>query len=397
MKKTLFAGLIVLTVLLSGCGGSTQATPTPEAVDITPVLSVTGKIVPATWANVSAQTGGVVVEVLVRPGDAVAAGDPLVRLDATDAQLAVQQAEAAVEAAQAQLALLQAGPRPAEIAAAQAQVKEAEAAVAQAVAQRDQLAAGTTDAEIAAARAQVAAAEAQQRQAHEAHEQTMKCYDRPDGSKYCPLLGPAEEQARYALEAANAALAAAQAQLDALLAGADDRKRAANAAVALALARRDAAQAQLDRLQAGAKPEEIAVAQANVHQAEAALAAARVALDRCEVRAPFAGTVGAVAVRVGELVALGQPLVTLGDLSALQVETTDLDEVDVARVEVDQRVTVAFDAIPERVFTGRVARIYPMAEPGAGGVNYTAIILLDELDPAIRWGMTAFVDIEVEQ
>jgi len=204
-----------------------------------------------------------------------------------------------------------------------------------------------------------------------------------------------EEQARYALEAANAALAAAQAQLDALLAGADDQKRAANAAVALALARRDAAQAQLDRLQAGAKSEEIAVAQANVHQAEASLAAARATLDRCEVRAPFAGTVGAVTVRVGELVAPGQPLVTLGDLSALQIETTDLDEVDVARVAVDQRATVTFDAIPERVFTGRVARVYPMAEPGAGGVNYTAIILLDELDPAIRWGMTAFVDIEI--
>ena len=396
MKKTIFAGLIVLTVLLSGCGGSTP-TPTPEAVDITPVISVTGRVVPETWANVSAQAGGLVVEVLVRPGDAVKAGAPLVRLDSTDAQLAVQQAEAALEAAQAQLALLQAGPRPAEIAAAQAQVKEAEAAVAQAVAQRDQLAAGATEAEIAAARAQVAAAEAQQRQAQEAHDQTLRCYDRPDGSKYCPLLGPMEEQARYALEAANAALAAAQAQLDALLAGADDRRRAANAAVALALARRDAAQAQLDRLQAGAKSEEIAVAQANVHQAEAALAAAQAALERCEIRAPFAGTVGAVTVRVGELVAPGQPLVTLGDLSVLQIETTDLDEVDVARVAVDQRASVTFDAIPERVFTGRVARVYPMAEPGTGGVNYTAIILLDELDPAVRWGMTAFVDIEVSE
>lgn len=393
--KTMRMGLLVLAMLLSGCGGGAQATPTPEAVDVTPVVSVTGKVVPATWANVSAQAGGLVVEVLVRPGDVVTAGAPLVRLDPTDAQLAVQQAEAALEAAQAQLALLQAGPRPSEIAAAQAQVKEAEAAVTQAIAQRDQLAAGTTNAEIAAARARVAEATAQQRKAQEAHDQTLKCYDRPDGSKYCPLLGPMEEQARYALEAANAALAAAQAQLDALLAGADDQKRAANAAVALALARRDAAQAQLDRLQAGAKPEEIAVAQANVHQAEAALRAAQAALDRCEIRAPFAGTVGAVAVRVGELVAPGQPLVTLGDLSALQIETTDLDEVNVARVAVDQRVTVTFDAIEGRVFTGRVARIYPMAEPGAGGVNYTAIILLDELDPAVRWGMTAFVDIEV--
>jgi len=40
-------------------------------------------------------------------------------------------------------------------------------------------------------------------------------------------------------------------------------------------------------------------------------------------------------------------------------------------------------------------RISPMAEPGAGGVNYTVVVTLDESDPAIRWGMTAFVDIEV--
>jgi hypothetical protein len=36
-----------------------------------------------------------------------------------------------------------------------------------------------------------------------------------------------------------------------------------------------------------------------------------------------------------------------------------------------------------------------MAEPGSGGVNYTVIIEMEDLDPAIRWGMTAFVDIEV--
>jgi HlyD family secretion protein len=394
MKKIVVVGLIILAVLLSGCAGGAQATPTPEAVDITPVVSVTGKAVPETWANVSAQAGGLALEVLAQPGDMVAAGDSLVRLDPTDAQLAVRQAEAALEAAQAQLALLQAGPRPGEIAAAQAQVAAAEATVSQAAAQRDRLAGGAPEAEIAAALAQVAAAQAEQWAANEAHEQTMRCYG-TGGERICPLLGPAEEQARYALGAANTALAAAQAQLDALTAGAADQERAANAVVALALAQRDAAQAQLDLLQGGATPAEIAVAEATVHQAEAALATAQAALDRCEIHAPFAGAVGAVAVRAGELVAPGQPLLTLGDLSTLRVETTDLDEIDVARVAVEQRVSVTFDAIAERVFTGRVARIYPMAEPGAGGVNYTAVVLLDELDPAVRWGMTAFVDIEV--
>ncbi len=400
MKKSIAIGVAVLAVILSGCGGSTEETATPEVeMEFVPVVSVTGEVMPAVWATVSAQTGGTVLEVLVEVGDEVAADDPLARLDPTDAQLAVQQADAALGAAQAQLALLKAGPRPGQVAVAEAQIAAAQTVISQTIAQRNQLWSGATEAEIAAAEAQVAAAEAEQLSAREAHDQTMKCYDvlQPDGStkQVCPALGTLEEQTRYNLHAADEALAAARAQVDALKAGPYYQVRVANAAVSAAEAQESVAQTQLALLQAGATAEEIAVAETAVTQAEAALEAARVALDRCEIRAPFGGTVGAVNVRVGELVAPGQPLVTLGDLTTLRVETTDLDEIDVARVAVGQDASVTFDALPERIFIGHVTRISPMADPGAGGVNYTVVVILDETDPAIRWGMTAFVDIEV--
>ena len=79
------------------------------------------------------------------------------------------------------------------------------------------------------------------------------------------------------------------------------------------------------------------------------------------------------------MIAPGQPLLTLGDLATLRVETTDLDEIDVARVALGQQVDVTFDALPEQVFVGRVTRISPMAAPGSGGVNYTVVIALDEV------------------
>lgn len=395
MRKAVVVGLVML-VVLSGCGGSTEETATPEVeMDFASVVSVTGEVAPAVWATLSAQTGGPVIEVLVEPGDEVAAGDPMVRLDPAAARLAVQQTEAALEAAQAQLALLQAGSRPEQVAAAQAQVEAAQAAVSQASAQLKQLQAGATDAEIAAAQAQVAAAQAEQLAARQAHDQTLKCYD-AGGSEICPALGEPEEQARYALHAADEGLAAAQAQLDALTGGAAARIQAAESAVAAATAQQHVAAAQLALLQAGATSEEIAAAQATVSQAEATLEVARAAVGKCEIRAPFAGTVGAVNVRAGETVAPGQPLVTLGDLTTLRVETTDMDEIDVARVTVGQKADVTFDALPEQVFTGHITRIDPMSKPGAGGVNYTAIVELEESDPALRWGMTAFVDIEVE-
>jgi HlyD family secretion protein len=399
MKRTILTGL-VLALLLSGCGGGVEETATPEVeVEYVPVVSPTGEVVPAVWATISAQTGGTVLEVLVEPGSEVAAGDLLVQLDPTDAQLAIQQAEAALEATQAQVALLEAGPRPEQVAVAEAQIAAAQAVVSQTVAQRNQLWSGATEAEIAAAEAQVAAAQAEQLAAREAHDQTMKCYEVPRASggtkEVCPALGPLEEQARYNLHAADEALAAAQAQLEALTAGSYLQVRAAEAAVSAAESQAGVSQAQLGLLQAGATTEEVAVSQAAVTQAQATLEAARVALKRCEVRAPFAGTVGAVSARAGELVTPGQPLVTLGDLTTLRIETTDLDEIDAARVAVGQAASITFDALGEQVFTGHVTRISPMPEPGAGGVNYTVVLELDRLEPAIRWGMTAFVDIEV--
>lgn len=66
-------------------------------------------------------------------------------------------------------------------------------------------------------------------------------------------------------------------------------------------------------------------------------------------------------------------------------------------MKVDQPVDITFDALPERKLTGQVKRIEPMATPGKGGTNYTVIISLDKLDPDLRWGMTAFVDILLEE
>jgi HlyD family secretion protein len=157
------------------------------------------------------------------------------------------------------------------------------------------------------------------------------------------------------------------------------------------------AEAQLALVKAGAREEQINVAQRQVEAAEVTLQQAQLALDRTSIEAPFAGTIGMIHVEEGEFVTPGQPLATLGDLTTLRVETTDLDEVDVARISVGQEATVTFDAYPDRTYTGRVVRISPMAEPGQAGVNYTVIIEVEELGDDIRWGMTAFVDMEITQ
>jgi HlyD family secretion protein len=138
------------------------------------------------------------------------------------------------------------------------------------------------------------------------------------------------------------------------------------------------------------------VAEAAVDQAREMLNTARAMRDQAHLTAPFDGMVGLVYVREGEEVLPGQAVLVLGDLSTLRVETTDLDEIDVARIQTGQRVDLTFDALPEQVLQGRVLRIAPMSAPGQSAVTYTVVIEFEELDPALRWGMTAFVDIWVD-
>ncbi|MBN2394786.1 MAG: efflux RND transporter periplasmic adaptor subunit [Anaerolineae bacterium] len=392
-RRLALCGLVV-AMLLSACE-MTAATPEapPIFVDnFESLVSVTGKVIPAVWTTVGAQTGGMVTEILVEEGTQVAAGDVLVRFDDADAQLALRQAEAALAAAEAQVARTKVGARPEEIAVAEAQVLAAQTVISETLAQRDQLWSGAGDAEIAAAEAAVAAAQAQQLAARQQHDETMKCYN-----ETCPLLGPTEEQARQVLHAADEALIAAEAQLEAAKSGIWAQRRVADASVTTVTAQYDIAVAQLELLKGAPLPQDIAIAEAAVAQAKVTIEMARISMARTIITAPFAGTVTSLAIRRGEFVAPGQPIITLGDLSTLRIETTDLDEIDVARISEGQVATLTFDAVPDLTLTGQIMRIAPMAEPSAGGVNYAVVINPGELPPQVRWGMTVFVDIDVNQ
>ena len=145
--------------------------------------------------------------------------------------------------------------------------------------------------------------------------------------------GPLEEQTRARLNAANQAYAAAQQRLDQLKAGATKNELGvAGANINATKAQLEQAKAQLDLLKAGATAEQIAVAEAGVKQAQVAVDTAKAQLDKLQLIAPFDGTIGTVTIRSGELAQAGQPIVTLGDLGSLRVETTDLSETDIARV-----------------------------------------------------------------
>jgi HlyD family secretion protein len=441
MSRRIWIGLIIVLALIVGVFGYTRlrtssAPPEEETSPVEQVESViwaSGKILPARRSALSFSIGGRVAEVAVEEGDEVKAAQVLVRLDSTTLERAVDQAEAALAVAQAQAAQVKAGARPEEIAAAreavaaakaqlaaakaqfnaaQADVQRAQAELDRALSEQAKLLAGPTQHELDLARIAVETAKDQLYGAQARRDSIGGAVQRGDfgvsqadydAAKAAVLqaedavrtaqvqyeqlqAGPATQDkamAAAAVSAARAAKAAADARVVALQSQAD----AAKAAVAQA-------EQKLRALEAGPTAEQIALAEAQVQQAQAALEAARANLDQAALQAPFAGTVGAVSVHVGEVIAPGQTIVNLGDLSHLRVETTDLRETDVARVAPGQTVEVTFDSLPDVRLPGKVARIAPMATQGQGGTNYTVWVECDRLDPRLRWGMTAYVNIK---
>jgi multidrug resistance efflux pump len=165
----------------------------------------------------------------------------------------------------------------------------------------------------------------------------------------------------------------------------------AEAQAAVAVAERE-----YEKVKDGPNPEALDLAQARFDNAQASLNAAEQALADTELQAAFAGTISEVFIRNFEFVAPGQPIVLLADLSELVIETTDLNEIDVAQIEVGYPASITFDALPGIVLEGTLTYIAPKSSQGTG-VNYLVEVQLEEDFPeSVRWGMTAFVDIEVE-
>jgi HlyD family secretion protein len=325
-----------------------------------------------------AEMAGQVAEVLADEGQAVVAGQPLVRLDDSTLQAELRQAEEAVAVAQAALDLAQAGPRPAEVDAARAQLRAAQAALdgarqalldAQAARDDPQ----TLLARIDAAEGRVALAERQieVQKARQALIDVLAMAVAGDGSDQGQT-----QRAIYDKQAAAAAenLAAAQAELDgarralsylrqmrAASVSAAVRVRAAEGQVAVAEQGVAVAEVGLALAAAGPRPEAVAIAAAQVAEAEAARDAVAARLAKTTLASPLDGVVLLRAVEPGETVSPAVPLLRVADLDQLTL-TVYVPLERVSQVQTGQPAQVSIDAYPGRTFEGRVTAIASRAE-----------------------------------
>lgn len=135
-------------------------------------------------------------------------------------------------------------------------------------------------------------------------------------------------------------------------------------------------------------------AQAEADRAQALLDSAKVTLAaQSNLVAPFDGTIASVDISPAETVVPGRVVITMGDLSKLEVETTDLSERDVPRVQIGQTASVFVKALNQE-FPGKVIEIAHISSTVGGDVVFKVTIDLNEQPQGLLWGMSADVSIE---
>jgi RND family efflux transporter MFP subunit len=166
--------------------------------------------------------------------------------------------------------------------------------------------------------------------------------------------------------------------------------------VKVAEANLTAAQSQFNYLKrVGTDQDHLASAQSDVDRAQASLDSAKATLTQATLVAPFDGTVASVDISQAETVVPGKVVVTLGDLTHFQIETTDLSEKDVPNVQVGQTAKISVRALNKN-FSGKVIDISRISSSLGGDVVFKVTIALDEQPEGLRWGMSADVRIETK-
>jgi HlyD family secretion protein len=352
------------------------------------VVTASGEVRPVRYVNLTSEVQGRIEEINVNPGDKVTTGQPLVRVDPTQLE-----SSAAAQAAGVQAAF-------SDVQSARNAVLSAENNVQQ---QQQSLAA----AEVALAQARQAVTTAQ---TSVDREQVNLETARRELKRTTDLIesGVASrseyDTAQDRLKQAQVALKTAQAQLESSRIGVEEAKARVNQQ---RVAVKDA-QDGVKRAQLGVQASE-----ARANQQQAILRGSSDQRYKATTYSPLTGVVVDIPARVGQFAVAGlstTSLMTIADMTQINVEV-NVDETEIADIEVNQPVKVKVDALGEREVEGTVTQKNPLAisrsDTQGGGLSnrvnvqeakeFKVIIELkglgDDVRDLLRPGMTATANI----
>jgi len=344
MKKIMFVLLAALSLFVTACSTSAKAaTATPEAIPTViadKTIIAEGRVEPIHDAEIAFSASGMVSEVLVKEGEAVKAGQSLIRLG---------------------------NESDTNYAAAQLELANAQHDLDELVKSRD---------------TKLAQAEIDLKEAHKVYDKADRYLKYLNHDEYVPQtiysakLISTGNGWEYEYKAENKK---APAPKEWIVDAKND--------LALKKAKLDEAQRIYDNLKDGPDAEQLPLLTARLDAAKAKVAA-------FTVTAPFDGVVAALNAKVGSSINAGEIAVTIANTSSWLVVTTDVTEIDVVNLKEGQSVAVTLDALPNVKLKGKVLSIGQNYSKNQGDIVYEVKVLLTDIDPAMRWGMTAAVKFE---
>jgi HlyD family secretion protein len=326
---------------------ATYLTAPVERGDIRTTITATGTLNAVATVEVGSQLSGQVAEVLVDFNDEVKKGQPLARLDPRTFESEVSAAEAALEVARARILTQRA---------------TLQTSVSEAAGTRSRL--KVAEARVESARAQLA--------------ETQRDLRRKQALAETETLAPAHvDQAATANQSAAADLRGAEAEVE--------------------VAKEAVLAAEAGQLSADAN---LLYAQAAEKQQAAELEQERIDLARTVIAAPSDGVVIGRDVDQGQTVAASLEARTLftiaQDLRHMEVHAK-VDEADIGQIRAGQQARFTVDAYPGRSFSGTVEQIRKSSEVVENVVTYTVVLSAKNPDLVLLPGMTALVQVVVEQ
>lgn len=432
MKNKLW---IILLLILVVCSGLVQATDGKQYVQVVdPVVNtievqeiVTGLVLSYTDVMIPAKVGGVVEEVRIQIGQKVKAGETLILFEQDQIRIQLDQAKAALEIAQANLALVKKGASDEELQQVQATVDQAQASYQ--AAQSNLVFAQSMfndrrmeEQQLLAAKTQLDMAEKQLELADERLNQTQIGLEmaKSDYERMSYLFenGVITQQqyegietqyqnAQSADQSTKLAKEQAQVSYNSAVEGYrlaeemyNDRRSAeqqldgANTQLKVTKANLSIAQANLTKVKKGATLEQLQISQANLKQAQAALRLVELQLENTIVVSPIDGVVAQVNVDGGEMVGPGTPVVTIINIDQVYVKadvTADL----LRYLQVGDQVSVEIGAVPDKKRHGKIQIMSPIADPRSQA--FPIKVLLNNPGHHLKPGMYADVYLTVQK
>jgi HlyD family secretion protein len=359
LSRSLLVLLAVGALVMVAVGARTIVNVLPRVATI----AASGTI-EATESDVSPKVQGRLIALRVADGDRVGKGEPVAILEKTDPGLGLDQARANVAAALAQVAVAQAGYelQRDEYTTTLAQAGEGVTIAHSRFGQAGEnlgITTHTATLDVDRAQAELAAAQSGYDKAAIDLERAKSLVATGDEPQQSLDDATAEYKSAVAqLQAGRDAVATAKANLQAVAVRELDvvasREQQHQSLAVLQ-------NAQAERRLVAQRHAQLLAAQAALAQARAALGLAQDQVRETRLVAPFDGFVISHNFEVGDLVAPGSPVMTIGDLVHPYVYVY-VSETDLPRIKTGMRADVTIDAMPGRTFIGRITEISETAE-----------------------------------